>query len=111
MKRNLVNNFKIVMCVGAIASCLVTVAAKAQDEDYPPAAYIATTAPAYFEGRPVYWYGGYWYYRDGRAWRHYAAEPHYLYEYRGARHYDGRYYGGGHYYSYGRGHGGGYRHR
>ena len=109
MKQTLVNSFKTVMCVGAIASCLVTVAAQAQDEDYPPSAYIATTEPAYFEGRPVYWYGGYWYYRDGRAGRHYAAEPHYLYQYRGSHaHYYG---GGGHYYGYGRGHGGGYRHR
>ncbi len=105
MKRTLVNLLKSVLCIGVIASCLVAAApAQAQDEDYPPEAYIATYEPAYFEGRPVYWYGGYWYYRDGHAWHHYASEPYYLRNYRGAH----PYYGGAHYYGYGRAHGGGY---
>ena len=104
MKLTLVNVLKSVLFVGVVASCLVATApAQAQDEDYPPDAYIATYEPAYFEGRPVYYYGGYWYYRDGRAWRHYAIEPGYLRGYRGAH----PYYGA-HYYGYGRAHGGGY---
>ena len=43
--------------------------------DYPSDAFIATTDPWYFDGRASYWYGGRWYYRDGRAWGHYANEP------------------------------------
>jgi hypothetical protein len=41
----------------------------------PPAAYIATVQPEYFEGRPVYWYNNSWYYRDGGAWNYYRTEP------------------------------------
>ena len=26
--------------------------------DYPPASYVATTEPAYYDGHPTYWYGG-----------------------------------------------------
>ena len=45
----------------------------------PPAAYIATTEPEYFEGRPVYFYNNYWYYRDGYGrWSYYRSEPAYL---------------------------------
>jgi len=44
----------------------------------PPAAYIATTQPEYFEGRPVYFYGGQWYYRDAHGWNFYRNEPAYL---------------------------------
>jgi len=64
----------------------------------PPAAYIATTQPEYFEGRPVYWYNNNWYYRDRGRWSYYRREPVYLHErrahwaperravYRGERH-------------------------
>jgi hypothetical protein len=44
----------------------------------PPPAYIATVQPEYYEGRPVYWYGGNWYYRDGGRWTYYHGEPAYL---------------------------------
>jgi len=44
-------------------------------DDYPPDAYIATTAPVYYDGNPTYWYGGRWYYRDGGRWNHYDREP------------------------------------
>jgi hypothetical protein len=62
---------------------------------YPPAAYIATATPEYYEGRPVYYYGNQWYYRggDGR-WSYYRAEPGYLRE-RRARWVDHNYYRGG----------------
>ena len=50
------------------------------DDDYPPDAYIATTAPVYFEGRPMYWYGNRWSYREGGRWNHYDREPAGLYQ-------------------------------
>ena len=49
----------------------------------PPSAYIATTQPEYFEGRPVYWYNNNWYYRDHGRWSYYRTEPGYLRERRG----------------------------
>jgi len=51
-------------------------------DDYPPDAYIATTEPVYFEGHASYWYGGRWYYREARSWRHYDREPTALYQHR-----------------------------
>jgi hypothetical protein len=61
----------------------------------PPPAYIATTQPEYFEGRPVYLYNGQWYYRDEHGWNYYRNEPPYLRDrrahwnegYRGRYHY------------------------
>ena len=49
--------------------------ASAQDSRSPPAAFIATTLPEYFDGRPVYWWDGFWFYRDGRRWNFYRDEP------------------------------------
>jgi hypothetical protein len=49
---------------------------------YPSAAYVATASPVYYEGRPAYWYGNRWYYRDGGGWGHYRSEPRYLNQYR-----------------------------
>jgi hypothetical protein len=46
----------------------------------PPAAYIATSQPEYFSGRPVYWYNNAWYYRDHNRWHYYRREPVYLRE-------------------------------
>ena len=46
----------------------------------PPSAYIATTQPEYFDGRPVYWYNNNWYYRDRGRWSYYRSEPVYLRE-------------------------------
>ncbi len=46
----------------------------------PPSAYIATTQPEYYEGRPVYWYNNNWYYRDHGRWSYYRSEPGYLHE-------------------------------
>ena len=46
----------------------------------PPAAYIATSEPVYFEGRPHYWYNNQWYYRDHGRWSYYRSEPRFLYE-------------------------------
>jgi hypothetical protein len=44
----------------------------------PPAAFIATAAPEYYENRPVYYYNNYWYYRDHGRWSYYRAEPRFL---------------------------------
>ncbi len=45
----------------------------------PPDAYVATSTPEYFEGRPVYFYNGSWFFRDERgAWTYYRHEPDYL---------------------------------
>jgi hypothetical protein len=47
----------------------------------PPPEYIATTPPVYYEGRPAYWYNGYWHYRDQRGgWQYYREEPRFLSE-------------------------------
>jgi hypothetical protein len=47
----------------------------ADDGDVPPAAFIATTEPVYYEGHAAYWYHDRWYYRDGARWSHYDREP------------------------------------
>jgi hypothetical protein len=64
--------------MGALASCY----AGTYDTDYPPAVYVSTAPPVYYQGRPVYWYHDHWYYRDYRGWRHYPSEPAYLHEHR-----------------------------
>ncbi len=38
---------------------------------YPPAAYIATAQPEYYQNRPVYYYNNSWYYRDHGRWSYY----------------------------------------
>jgi hypothetical protein len=67
--------------------------ASAQIVIYPPAAYIATAQPIYFEGRPAYWYNNHWYYRDRGSWGYYHDEPPGLREHRehgyGRYHYEG----------------------
>jgi hypothetical protein len=45
---------------------------------YPPASYVVTTEPVYYEGHASYWYGGRWVYRDGPRWNYYRSEPQYL---------------------------------
>jgi hypothetical protein len=60
-------------------------------DDYPPAAYIATATPYYYEGRAAYYYNNRWYYRDGARWNYYRSEPSVLGQYRT------QYYGGARY--------------
>ncbi len=57
---------------------------------YPPASYIASYRPVYYNGYAHYWYNNHWYYHDHGVWRGYATEPGFLYGQRGAW--------GGHYY-------------
>jgi hypothetical protein len=93
---------KGILCVGAVALCLTTTPAEAQIVLYPPAAYIATTAPVYYQGHASYWYGNRWYYRNGAGWGSYDREPSFL---------RGRHAPARHFYGSGRGRGGGMRRR
>ncbi len=94
-----------VLCAVAVTACLRAAPARAQVQVVfePPAAFIGTTEPVYYEGHAAYWYGNRWYYRDGRAWRSYGSEPDDLREQR-AHH-------GAYRHFYGRGHQGGDRRR
>jgi hypothetical protein len=83
----LIKKALLTLCsIGLFAGlCLATRPAAAQVRVYiqppPPPEYIATTDPFYYEGHPVYWYNGYWHYRDDRgAWRYYREEPRFLAE-------------------------------
>jgi hypothetical protein len=50
----------------------------------PPDAYVATVAPEYYEGHPVYLYNGNWYFRGPEGgWHYYHTEPAYLRDRRG----------------------------
>jgi len=107
MTRALVKLVSSVLSLGVLASCLM--AAPADGQVYvevappaPPAEFIATATPVYFEGRPAYWWNGRWYFRDGGRWGYYHDEPGYLRDYRGRQAPPRAYYGRG---------GGGYRHR
>lgn len=52
-------------------------------DEGPPSAYVSSAQPVYYDGRPAYWYGGRWYYRDGGGrWGYYRSEPRYLHDYR-----------------------------
>jgi hypothetical protein len=44
----------------------------------PPAGFVATTEPVYYEGHPAYWYHNRWYYRNPHGWGWYHDEPAYL---------------------------------
>ena len=105
MTRTLVKMLKGALCAGAIISCgLLSTPVQAQvviHVPFPPAPYIATTSPVYYEGHAAYWFQNRWHYRDGGAWRYYENEPAHLREYRG-NHQPSRQY-------YGRAHGGGFR--
>jgi hypothetical protein len=49
----------------------------------PPDAYVATVQPEYYEGHPVYWYNGNWFFRGPEGWHYYHREPAYLHDRRG----------------------------
>jgi hypothetical protein len=87
MTRALVKLSKGALCLGAIVACLASSPAQAQIEIRisPPAWFIATTSPVYFEGHPSYWYGNRWHYRQGRTWHTYREEPRFLREHRERR--------------------------
>jgi hypothetical protein len=103
MTNAFVKTLQGLLCAAAIAACVFAAGARAQVHVEPPPEVIATLSPVYFEGRPAYWWGGRWYYRNGSAWGYYHDEPGYLRDWRG-HHEPARAY-------YGRGHFGGYRRR
>jgi hypothetical protein len=73
---------KSLALAGAVTLGLLAAPAQAQIQITisPPAAFIATSRPVYYAGRATYWYGGRWYYREGRSWQAYRDEPRYLRE-------------------------------
>ena len=46
--------------------------------EFPPAAYLATVEPFYYENHATYWYRNHWRYRDGGGWHMYNTEPAFL---------------------------------
>lgn len=91
---------KTALCAGTIA--VAATGARAQitlSIAFPTPEFIATTPPVFFEGHAAYWFGGRWYFRDGRAWRYYREEPSFLRERRmhhePERHFYGRDHDGG----------------
>jgi hypothetical protein len=71
----------IALCsaVGALAAVSLIVTPAAAQWDPPPAEYIATTEPVYYEGHAAYWYNNHWFWRDEHGgWGHYDNEPAFL---------------------------------
>jgi hypothetical protein len=81
------NRSLMTMLMGVVvASCLASAPASAREiRIFPPAPFIATATPVYYEGHAAYWYRDSWHYRDGRNWRIYREEPRFLREYRTRR--------------------------
>jgi len=75
-------SFVTILTSVVVASCLASTSATAgiHIQISPPAAFIATTSPVYYEGHAAYWYGGSWQYRDGGRWQRYQTEPRSLHE-------------------------------
>jgi hypothetical protein len=67
-----------VMVSGTMAASGCSAEILAEPVEYPPQAFVATTAPVYYQGRPAYWYNERWYYRTGGGWGYYRVEPGYL---------------------------------
>jgi hypothetical protein len=85
MNKTLVKMLKGALLLGAISAALAAAPAQAQIEIRigPPAWYIATSRPVYYEGHAAYWYGNRWQYREGNRWHTYRDEPRYLRDRRG----------------------------
>jgi hypothetical protein len=84
MKPVFVLLLKVFLFVGVLSTCLVSSDARAQIQVTisPPAWFISTAAPVYYDGHVLYWYGDRWYFRHGNSWRYYTEEPVHLREYR-----------------------------
>ncbi len=68
--------FVILSAVGAVATVSLIGTPAAAQWAPPPAEYVATTEPTYYEGHAAYWYGGHWSWRDAHGgWNHYDNEP------------------------------------
>jgi hypothetical protein len=75
------------LCATATMACGCAVEAypanyPGDDGDYPPADFVATAEPVYYDGHATYWYGNHWVYRDGNRWSSYRQEPRELAEHR-----------------------------
>jgi hypothetical protein len=71
--------FAIAPAVGALALVSLTGAPAGAQWAPPPAEYVATAEPVYYEGHAAYWYGGHWFWRDEHGgWGHYDREPPFL---------------------------------
>ncbi|HEY1697058.1 MAG TPA: hypothetical protein VGG39_33090 [Polyangiaceae bacterium] len=79
MNRNVWKLSKVLLAssaAGALGAVLLLAAPAEAQWVPPPAEYIATTEPVYYEGHAAYWYGDHWYWRDVHgAWQHYDHEP------------------------------------
>jgi hypothetical protein len=63
-------------CAALVTAFGLTSRVASAQVDYPPAEFIATTEPVYYQGHAAYWYGGRWYYHDAHGgWGHYDREP------------------------------------
>ncbi len=64
------------LSIGALAAISLSSSPAGAQYSPPPAEVIVTLVPAYHEGHAVYWWHGYWHYRDPRgAWAYYRTEP------------------------------------
>jgi hypothetical protein len=71
------------LAIGALAAVGLLVTPSAAQYEPPPVEVIATLVPAYHEGHAVYWWHGYWHYRDPHgAWAYYHEEPAFLRDWR-----------------------------
>jgi len=106
MKKAFTTMLQGALCACTVCASLLSTPATAQIEVViaPPAEFLATTTPVYFEGHAAYWYGNRWVYRNGPAWGYYRNEPGFLHDYRGHHSAPARQF-------YGRAHEGGYRRR
>jgi len=85
----------LAVSIGALAAvCLTGSPGAAQIiVSPPPVEVIATLTPVYHEGHAVYWYNGYWHYRDHGAWVYYHTEPVFLHDWRMHHHFTYHHYG------------------
>jgi hypothetical protein len=92
----------------ALPLCAVAKIAAAQEQmvepppPAPPPTYVATVAPVYYNGVPMYWYLNHWYWlAPGGAWSYYRVEPRFLHDERMRgrpfRHFEEHRFGGGHF--------------
>ncbi|HEY3818202.1 MAG TPA: hypothetical protein VGL81_13575 [Polyangiaceae bacterium] len=66
----------ILTALGALAAVSLVGSSAAAQWAPPPAEYIATTEPVYYEGHAAYWYSGHWFWHDEHGvWNHYDHEP------------------------------------
>jgi hypothetical protein len=80
--------FRTTMKAAAAAGALAFAGALSTDAQAqplePPAVYITTASPYYYEGHAVYWYNNRWGWREphGGGWHWYEHEPQALHEHR-----------------------------